>query len=281
LILTQFALVEGGEMPKIQVNGAEIYFEEHGAGTEAIVFAHELLLSGRVFDRQVQALQDQYRCLTFDFRGQGQSQVTTSGYDVDTLTDDGAALIEALQCAPCHFVGLSMGGFVGMRLALRRPGLLKSLMLLDTTADPEPPQNQLRDRLLCLIARWLGLSLVVDRVMPILFGETFLNDPDRIKEKQAWRERLLANDRIGITRAVEGIIARPGIADQLDQITIPTLIVVGDQDVTAGPAEAERIHARIPGSKLVVVPGAGHTSTVEEPGAVNAALEEFLSTQAT
>jgi 3-oxoadipate enol-lactonase len=281
LILTQLALVEGGEMPKIQVNGAEIYFEEHGAGTEAIVFAHELLLSGRVFDRQVQALQDRYRCLTFDFRGQGQSQVTTSGYDVDTLTDDAAALIEALQCAPCHFVGLSMGGFVGMRLALRRPALLKSLMLLDTTADPEPPQNQLRDRLLCLIARWLGLSLVVDRVMPILFGETFLNDPDRMKEKQEWRERLLANDRIGITRAVEGIITRPGIADQLDQITTPTLIVVGDQDVTAGPAEAERIHARIPGSKLVVVPGAGHTSTVEEPGAVNAALEEFLSTQAT
>ncbi len=267
-------------MPTLQVNGAAIYYEEYGAGPETIVFAHGLLWSGRMFDNQINALKDRYRCITFDFRGQGQSEVTESGYDIDTLSEDAAALIEALQCAPCHFLGLSMGGFVGLRLAIRRPALLKSLMLLETSADPEPEENIGRYRLLNFIARWLGLRLVADRVMPIMFGEKFLNDPGRTKEKEEWRERMIANHRIGITRAVKGVISRAGVYDQLDKITVPTLIIVGDQDVATVPAKAERIHARIRGSKLVVVSGAGHTSAVEEPEAVNAALEEFLSTQA-
>lgn len=267
-------------MPKLQINDAEIYFEEHGVGPETIVFAHGLLWSGRMFDNQVNALKDRYRCITFDFRGQGQSEITESGYDIDTLSEDAAALIEALQCAPCHFLGLSMGGFVGLRLAIRRPSLLKSLMLLETSADPEPEKNIARYRLLNFIARRLGLRLVADRVMPIMFGEKFLSDSGRTKEKEEWRERMIANHRIGITRAVKGAISRAGVYDQLDKIAIPTLIIVGDQDVATVPAKAERMHARIRGSRLVVVSGAGHTSTVEEPRAVNAALEEFLSAQA-
>ena len=267
-------------MPKLKVNDAQLHYEEHGAGPETIVFAHGLLWSGRMFDEQVNTLKDRYRCITFDFRGQGQSEVTESGYDMDTLSEDAAALIEALQCAPCHFLGLSMGGFVGMRLAIRRPALLKSLMLLETSADPEPEGNIGRYRLLNFIARWFGLRLVADRVMPIMFGEKFLSDPGRREQKHEWRERMIANHRVGITRAVNGVIDRAGVHDQLDGITTPTLIVVGDQDVATVPAKAQRMHARIRGSRLVVIPGAGHTSTVEEPGAVNAALQEFLGTQA-
>jgi pimeloyl-ACP methyl ester carboxylesterase len=267
-------------MPKLQINGAEIHYEEHGAGPETIVFAHGLLWSGRMFDDQVNALKDRYRCITFDFRGQGQSEATDSGYDIDTLSEDAAALIEALQCAPCHFLGLSMGGFVGLRLAIRRPGLLKSLMLLETSADPEPEENIGRYRLLNFIARWFGLSLVADRVMPIMFGEKFLSDPGRADQRREWRERMIANHRVGISRAVKGVISRTGVHNQLGKIAIPTLIIVGDQDVATVPAKAQRIHAGIRASKLVVISGAGHTSTVEEPGAVNAALEEFLSTHA-
>jgi 3-oxoadipate enol-lactonase len=267
-------------MPKIQVNGAQIYYEDHGSGPETIVFAHGLLWSGRMFDHQVDALKNRYRCITFDFRGQGQSQVTAAGYDMDTLGEDAAALIEALTCAPCHFLGLSMGGFVAMRLAIRRPDLIKSLMLIETSADPEPPENIGRYRLLNFIARWLGLKLVADRVMAIMFGRKFLTDPARAKMRQEWRQRLIANQRIGITRAVRGVITREGIEDRLDKIKVPTLIIVGDQDVATVPAKAQRMQARIQGSKLVVIPGAGHTSTVEEPEAVNAALTEFLNRQA-
>ncbi len=266
-------------MPKIQVNGAEIYYEEYGVGPETIVFSHGLLWSGRMFDDQVNTLKDRYRCITFDHRGQGQSEVTKTGYDMDTLSEDAAALIEALECAPCHFLGLSMGGFVAMRLAIRRPELLKSLMLLETTADPEPEENIGRYRLLNFIARWFGLGLVANRVMPIMFGQKFLNDPKRATQKAEWRQHMINNHRIGITRAVKGVIERGGVYDQLDQITSPTLIIIGDQDVATVPAKSERMQARIPGADLVIIPGAGHTSSVEEPEAVNAALEEFLATR--
>jgi 3-oxoadipate enol-lactonase len=264
-------------VPTLRVNNAVLHYEEAGAGPETIVFAHGLLLDGRMFADQVEALRSRYRCITFDFRGQGESEVTASGYDMDTLTDDAAALIEALQCAPCHFAGLSMGGFVGLRLAIRRPALLRSLVLLDTSADPEPRSNIPRFRMLNFIARWFGLGLVVKSVMPIMFGKSFLADLSREELRKKWRARITANDRIGITRAVRGVIDRPGIDEDLDKIDVPTLIVVGDQDVATVPAKSERMHARIAGSQLVVIPNAGHTSPVEEPEAVTAALRSFLA----
>jgi pimeloyl-ACP methyl ester carboxylesterase len=264
-------------MPHLTLNGAAIYYEELGAGPEAIVFAHGLLWSGRMFDHQVAVLQERFRCITFDFRGQGQSQVTETGYDMDTLTEDAAALITALGCTPCHFVGLSMGGFVGMRLALRHPSLIQSLALLETSADPEPAENAGRYRLLALVARWFGLRMVAGQVMPVMFGEKFLKDPARASLRQELQAALASNHRLGITRAVTGVIERAGIYEQIDAIRVPTLVVVGDQDVATTPARSERIHARIAGSRLVIIPGAGHTSTVEEPEAINQVLLEFLT----
>src|SRR5258708_16716078 len=164
-------------MPRLQVNGADLHYEEQGAGPETVVFAHGLLWSGRMFDRQVAALAGRYRCVTFDFRGQGGSEVTGGGYDMDSLTADAAALIVALLCAPCHFVGLSMGGFVGMRLAIRHPELLRSLILLETSADPEPEASRRKYRRMNLAARWIGLGALAKPVMRIIFGRKFLVDP--------------------------------------------------------------------------------------------------------
>ncbi len=266
-------------MPHLQVNDANIHYEDVGRGPETIVFSHGLLWSGHMFHNQVAAFKDRYRCVTFDHRGQGQSEVTSAGYDMDTLYRDAAALIEALDCVPCHFVGLSMGGFIGLRLAIRRPDLLKSLILLESSAEPEPQENIPRYRLLNFVARWIGLRPVAGRVMPIMFGEKFLNDSSRSDLKREWQERLIANDRLGITRATTGVISRQGVTDHLDKISTPTLIVVGDQDVATVPAKSKQMHERIADSEMVVIPGAGHTSTVEEPAAVNDAVLAFLKKQ--
>lgn len=263
-------------MPHIRINGANLYYEEHGAGDTTIVFAHGLLWSGRMFSDQVAVLKDQYRCITFDFRGQGQSQVPQSGYDIESLYADAVKLIELLGCSPCHYVGLSMGGFVGLRMAIRRPDLLRSLIIIGSSSDPEPTENIRRYRLLNLVARWIGLGVVAERVMEIMFGHKFLNDPTRVALKHEWKERMAGNHRIGITRAVAGVINRAGVTEQLGQIGTPTLIIVGDQDLATTPAKAKLMCARIPNSRLVIVPGAGHTSTVEEPIAVTAAIQEFL-----
>jgi pimeloyl-ACP methyl ester carboxylesterase len=172
-----------------------------------------------------------------------------------------------------------MGGFVGMRLASRQPQLIKSLMLLETTADPEPAENVGRYRLLNLVARWFGLGLVVNQVMPIMFGQKFLTDPTRAELRQVMRKRIRQNHRLGITRAVTGVVERASIYEELGKIQAPTLIVVGDQDVATIPAKSERIQAQIAGSRLVIIPGAGHTATVEEPVAINQALMAFLAEQ--
>lgn len=264
-------------MPTLSINGAQLYYEAQGHGPETVVFGHGLLWSGAMFGAQVATLRDRYRCITLDWRGQGQSQVTAAGYDMDSLTEDAAALIEHLGAAPCHYVGLSMGGFIGMRLAIRRPELLKSLTLMETSADPEPAENVPRYRLLGRIGRYLGFRLTAGRVMPIMFGQKFIHDPARAEERRYWRARLIANDRVGILRALDGVINRQGVYDQIDRITLPTLIVVGDQDVATVPDKARRIHGRIAGSQLVIIPGAGHSSSVEEPAAVTAALENFLA----
>jgi pimeloyl-ACP methyl ester carboxylesterase len=264
-------------MPKLRVNGAEIYYEDVGSGPQTIVFAHGLLWSCRMFDEQVAALTDRYRCVSFDFRGQGQTEVTGDGYDMDTLSEDAAALIEALQLAPCHFAGLSMGGFIGMRLAARRPELLRSLILMETSADPEPPENIPRYRQLARVARYIGLRPAAGRVMWVMFGTTFMTDPARAAARKLWRQRMASNDKKGILRALTGVIERKPIYDELGRIGVPTLILVGDEDVATVPAKAQRIHEAIAGSRLVTIPHAGHTSSVEQPHAVTAALKDFLA----
>jgi pimeloyl-ACP methyl ester carboxylesterase len=263
-------------MPHMMLNGARLYYEEHGGGPQTVIFAHGLLWSGQMFAQQVDVLQQHYRCITFDWRGQGQSEVTRSGYDMESLYADTLALIDALGIKACHFVGLSMGGFIGMRLAARRPDVVTSLILLGTSADPEPAANIPKYRMLNLVGRWLGFGLVAAQVMPIMFGQKFLSDPTRSRLREEWRLRMLANHRIGITQATAGVITRRGISDLLLTIGAPTLILVGDQDVATPPSVAQRIHARIPQSQLAIIPGAGHTSTVEEPEAVNAAILAFL-----
>ncbi|MGZ3459308.1 MAG: alpha/beta fold hydrolase, partial [Archangium sp.] len=167
-------------MPFLDVNGTRLYYEDTGGSGEPIVFSHGLLWSGRMFDKQVPALKDRYRCITYDHRGQGQSDVwKVNTVDMETVYADAVGLIEKLGVGPCHFVGLSMGGFVGMRLAARRPELLRSLALLETTADPEPAENVPRYKLLNFVMRWLGPRLVAKQVMRIMFGRSFLEDEAR------------------------------------------------------------------------------------------------------
>jgi len=260
----------------LNINGANIYYEETGSGPETIVFSHGLLMSGEMFRAQVDALKENYRCICYDHRGQARSGIADSGYDMDTLTEDAAALIQALNCAPCHFAGLSMGGFVGLRLAIRHPELLRSLVLLDTTADPEPEQNKGPYRRLAFIGRWLNFRLVIKPLMKIMFGRSFLDDPDRREVRAQWKNHLLSLNRVGTSRAAHGVIDREGVYNQLSEIRTPTLIVVGKEDVATPPSKSQRMHNAIAGSVYRELPRGGHSSTIEEPEAVTQTLREFF-----
>jgi pimeloyl-ACP methyl ester carboxylesterase len=262
---------------RLEVNGVSLHVEDTGGDLPAIVFSHGLLLSSRLFDAQVEALRGRYRCVAYDHRGQGQSEVPPDrSIGMDTVASDAAALVTALRISPCHFVGLSMGGFVGLRLAARRPELLRSLTLLETSAGPEPRENLGRYRLLNLVTRTIGPPAVAGRIMSVLFGRSFLADPARAGEREVWKDRVAKNRR-DIWRAVNGVLERDGVEAELARIHLPTLVVVGEEDVATVPAKAERIAAGIRGARLVRIPRAGHSSPVEEPAAVTGLLQEFLA----
>ena len=264
-------------MPYTELDDARLYYEDSGGSGAAIVFSHGLLLDLRMFDAQVQALRGTFRCIAYDHRGQGRStSAPMRWYDMETCARDAARLIDSLGAAPCHFVGLSMGGFVGLWLALRRPELLRSLTLLESSADPEPPENVPRYKMLNAIAKSLSIRLVAGRVLPILFGHSFLTDPARAAERKLWRDRMIKNGG-KVWPAVNGVIFRDGVADAIGAIRTPTCIAVGEEDVATIPEKSRRMHARIPGSQFELIPRAGHSSSIENPAAVTDLLRRFLT----
>lgn len=265
-------------MPHALVNGTEIYYEDRGPKDAPVLFfSHGLLFSTKLFAPQIEALSASFRCVAYDHRGQGRSgRSKDASISMELLFQDAALLIEHLHLGRVHFVGLSMGGFVGMRLAARRPDLVRSLVLCETSADREPEENVLKYRALAQIARVLGVRAVADRVMPILFGKSTLADPARRADVDAWRAMLVANEN-SIWRAVNGVIDRVAILPELPQVKCPTLVVVGEEDTATPVARAERIWRAIDGARIVHVPGAGHSSTLEQPELVTRAIRGHVS----
>jgi pimeloyl-ACP methyl ester carboxylesterase len=162
-----------------------------------------------------------------------------------------------------------------MRIAARRPELIRSLILLETSADPEPPENVGRYRMLTAVTRAFGTRIIAGRVGPIMVGKSLLGDPARKADLR--RFVGLMTRRSDIWRAVNGVIDRAGIFDEVGRIKAPTVVIVGDEDLATPLPKAQRIVAGIAGARLVQIPRAGHSSPVEEPAAVTAAIDQALT----
>ena len=265
-------------MPTLAINDTELYYEDSGPGStgETIAFSHGLLWNTSLFAPQIAALRARYRCVAWDHRGQGRSAADARHcIGIELVTQDAQLLLERLVPEePVHFVGLSMGGFVAMRIAARRPERIAKLVLIETTADPEPAANVPRYRMLSRVSRLVGTRLIARRVAPIMLGKTLVTDPTRAAELADYLSVMTS--RRDIWRAVNGVIDRAGCGDELSRIAAPTLILVGDEDVATTPAKAERLAAAIRGASLQTIPRAGHSSTVEAPREVTAAIQTFL-----
>lgn len=268
-------------MPLVPVNGAEVHITDTGdpqgvTGAPVVVFGHGLLFSGHMFSAQIERLRPSYRCVTIDWRGQGRSPGSVDGYGMETLFEDAVAIIEGLGVGPVHYVGLSMGGFVGIRLAARRPELISSLSLLDTSAGPEDPDKVSQYRKLASIYRWVGMKPLEAKVKPLMFGPAFLADPASQAAVDEWKAVLRGADRVGMKGAIRGVTDRLPVTDELKAISVPTLVVVGMDDVATPIAKAEALVAGIAGARLEKVPDCGHSSTVEQPLVLADLLEEFI-----
>lgn len=269
-------------MPQIDVNGTTLHYVDTGPGStgQTIAFSHGLLWGVELFEPQIEALRSRYRCIAWDHRGQGQSapELHRHVIDMELVWQDAVALLEALAPGPVHFCGLSMGGFVAMRMGARRPDLVRSLVLLETSSDAEPVENLGKYRILTRLVKTLGGTLskplIRSQVLPIMVGKTILADKARTADVKRFVD--IMSRRADIWRAVNGVIERAGIHVELGRITVPTVVIVGEEDVATVPAKAEKIASAISHAKLVRIPRAGHSSSVEEPAAVTAAIEAFL-----
>ena len=264
-------------MPDIEAGGARLHYADSGSGAETVVMSHSYLLDHRHFAPQVEALGGRYRVLAYDHRDHGASARSAGPYGVEDLYADAVGFLEATGAVPCHWVGLSTGGFLGLRLAIRRPELLQSLVVMSAAANPEPRHRRLKYSLMLTALRWAGFGPVLGGGMKALFGRSWLRDPERAEERETWRRRITANDRAALVRFGRAIFGREGVEPLLAGVRVPTLVMVGEEDGTVGVERARRTAAAIPGARFEVVPRAGHLLTLEQPQAVNRLLDAFLA----
>lgn len=264
-------------MNNVSVNGVRIAYLETGTGPETVVFSHSYLLDHRHFQPQIERLKDRFLCLAFDHRGHGESQEVVDPYGMEDLYSDTVAFLEAVAGGPCHFIGLSTGGYVGVRLAYRRPDLLRSLILMDTSADAEAAWPLFQYRFLLFLARFMGPRFVAKMAYPYLFGRSFRTDPDRAVESAEILDRMAMGNAPSMIAFGRAIFGRESVYREMGGVTVPTMVVVGEEDVSTPVPSARRLAEAIPDARLEIIPKAGHICTLEQPDLVNTALEEFLA----
>lgn len=265
-------------MPTRKINGCDYYYEVHGTGQETVVLAHGLLLSGRVWHNQLLALRDRFRCIEFDFRGHGRSSSPAGGYAIDELAGDLCQLLETNRYTPCHLAGVALGGVVALRLALKRPELVRSLTLISASADEEAPESRRRLKTFGTAMRFLGPKPFTKRVMSKVFAPVFSEDSDRKIQFEHWVSEFQKQDRSGLSQAIHGFANRVAVGGALSRITQPTLIVAGQKDSVFPPEHSKTLHHGISGSRYMEIPEAGHCPPLETPAEVNQALLGFFGT---
>ncbi|MGD8895834.1 MAG: alpha/beta fold hydrolase [Acidobacteriota bacterium] len=257
------------------LGGAEIEYDVRGAGP-AVLFLHAFPLGLSMWDAAAEALAGRHRVVRFDARGFGGTPPDDEPLTMARIADDGAALLGFLGIEKAVVAGCSMGGYAAFAFVRRHPEKLAGLVLQDTRAGADT--EEARANRASLAARVLeeGASAAAEAFLPKLVGETTRREnPDLVE----WlRERILATSPPGIAQALHGLGARPDSREMLGRISVPTLVVVGEEDVLTPPAEAEAMGAAIPGSRVAVIPRAGHISNLENPAAYNDAVAGFLDT---
>jgi 3-oxoadipate enol-lactonase len=238
--------------------------------TPVLVAANSLGTTLRVWDDQAPALLESFRLLRYDHRGHGDSPVPPGPYAIDDLGRDVLALLDRLEVERFSFLGLSIGGMVGMWLASEAPERVERLVLCCTAARFAPPE-QWAER--AKTVRADGVGAIADAVLERWFTPAFReNRPDVVE----WAESMLrgtpAEGYAGCCEAIRDADLR----SRLGAIRAPTLVVAGADDPAAPPEQVELSRDSIPDARLVVVEQAAHLANVEQPEAVTRAMLEHL-----
>jgi pimeloyl-ACP methyl ester carboxylesterase len=264
-------------------DGVRLYVEETGAGVP-ILFIHEFSGDCRSWEPQVRSFSRRYRCITYNARGYPRSDVPAAveSYSQDIAVADALAVLDALEIATAHVVGLSMGGFCALHFGLQHPDRALSLVVAGAGYGAQPDRIQAFKEESEIVARaWAdqGSAAVAPRMAVGPARVQFQN-----KNPRGWAEfaeQLAGHDNAGASLTMLGVQRnRPSLyalAEPLRGLTVPTLVLVGDED--EGCLEpALMLKRTIPTAGLCVLPKTGHTANLEEPDTFNRVLEDFITT---
>ncbi|MBI4728107.1 MAG: alpha/beta hydrolase [Acidobacteria bacterium] len=271
-------------MPEVKVRALEIHYEETGSG-DPVVLVNGTGESGATWIGQTMDLGERYRCVTPDNRDVGRSSYVSDPYAPADMAADIAGLIERLDLGPSHVIGYSLGGAVVQELAVARPDLVRSLVLLSTwpasdgwfRAEMESWRELARRFSSTDGSRWADEEGFLRALFPRVFAPGTYETPGLIDgfltfalaEEPAQRPE-------GFIRQCAADIAHDAGA-RLAGVRAPSLVIVGDQDICTPPRYSRALAELIPGARSVVIPDAAHCALFERPDLVNAAIMEFLA----
>ena len=254
-----------------------LHVREAGAG-RPLVLLHAFPLSSAMWLEQRNGLGDVARVITPDLRGFGGSMLADGEEpSLDAMAADVVAVLDSLGLERVVLGGLSMGGYVAMALLRLAPERVEALLLADTKASADAPAaRENRERIARTVLAEESPRVLLEDVLPTLVGETTV------------RERPLVHGRVralvegappaAVAWAQRAMAARPDSLETLRAADVPALVVVGDEDALAPPAEAQAMVEALPQGRLATLPGAGHLSAIETPEAFTSAARDLLST---
>jgi len=267
-------------MPHASINGVRLFYEMTGNGIP-LIFVHEFAGGGRSWDPQVRFFARRYQAITYNARGYPPSDVPDdpAAYSHEAAAEDLFGLLRYLEIDQAHVCGLSMGGYAVLLFGLRHPEMARSLVIAGCGSGSDDPVGFRRDA--------EELAQRIERDGMAVVGSAYARGPTRVqfmrKDPQGWQEfvdALARHSGRGSALTLRGFMARrPPVytfAEALQRLTVPTLIITGDEDEPClGPSLFLKRH--ISSAGLVVLPVTGHTINLEEPGAFNSAVLDFLT----
>lgn len=261
-------------MPQAQVNNINIAYEERGSGTP-LVLVHGFPLDKRMWELQLEGLSRRFRVIAVDLRGHGESDAGTVPYSMDLFADDLKGLLDALQIRRAAVCGFSMGGYAVFAFCRKYPQRLQALILADTRPQPDTEEAKAGRETGAQTALTQGTKGITDGFLGrLITAEHRDSRPDLVDKLRTIMESTPA---AAVAADLRAMAARPDSVPTLAQITVPTLVIVGDQDGVTPPADAQLMAEQIRGATLVTIGNAAHASNLEQAEAFNEAIASFLA----
>lgn len=257
-------------MPYASVRGQEIFYEDTGGKGPVVLLAHGFLMDQSMFASQVRVLSPDFRVVTWDERGFGQTRWDGQPFTYWDSADDALGLLDHLGAERAIVGGMSQGGFVSLRVALRAPARVAGLVLISTQAGVDPPEviagyRQMTDT-------WIAMGPIDALVSSIA---TIILGPDRA-HWEPWVSRWRAMPREQLRAPATCLFERDDITARLGEIAAPAIVFHGTADHAIPMARGEALHRGLSGSRgLIRVEGAAHAANFTHPDAVNPALVDF------